>query len=226
MDVAINIFTLFGVGLLALILCVFAVRSLDRLIFPTMDFERQLGNGNVAVGIFLGAFVLGIFLLMGKATAAPLDRYDDHFRKMGRYYFGYEVDWRKFKAQGMTESGLNARICSSVGACGVMQFMPGTANAWGLTHRFRAKDSIAAGIGYMRALYRLPYVKRNIELAFISYNAGPHRLRLFQWKARRAGDDPFTFEGIRPHVWKEPRGYVERIRRWCQRFGGKRCSTG
>ena len=60
MDVAINIFTLFCVGILSLVICVFAVRLLDRLLFPSMDFERQLGNGNVAVGIFLGALVLGI----------------------------------------------------------------------------------------------------------------------------------------------------------------------
>ncbi|MEE8433327.1 MAG: transglycosylase SLT domain-containing protein [bacterium] len=226
MEIVLNIVTLFGVGLASLALCIVAVRALDRLIFPNMDFEKQLISGNVAVGIFLAALVLGIFMLMGRATAAPLDHYEDHYRKWARYHFGYQYDWQIFKAQGMTESGLNPRICSTVGACGVMQFMPSTANAMGLTDRFDARASIEAGLGYMRALWSLPQVKQSIALAFISYNAGPHRLKWFQHKARWAGHDPFTFEGLKPHLWKEPRGYVERIRRWCERFGGLKCSAG
>lgn len=226
MEAFLNIAILFAVGLLSLALCIIAVRTLDRWIFPEVPFQASLNNGNVAVAIFLGALVLGIFLLMGRATAAPTDRYDGDFRKWARYHFGYAYDWQIFKAQGMTESGLKPGVCSHVGACGLMQFMPGTAAAMGLQNRYNARESIRAGIRYVLRLWRTESVNGRLALAFVAYNAGPGNLRRFQRRARSAGDDPASFDGLTPHLWKEPRDYVQRIRRWCKRFGGSKCSLG
>jgi membrane-bound lytic murein transglycosylase F len=223
MDTLFNIVTLFGVALLGLVLVLVALRLLDRLLFPDLSFESALGSNNVAVGIFLAAVVFGIFFLVSRATAAELDRYDEHFRKWGRYEFGYSYDWRHFKGQGMTESNLDPTVCSQVGACGVMQFMPGTAVAMGLQDRFDAKESIRRGIGYDRQLWRQWQAERppldRLQFAFASYNAGLGNVLKFQRAAIVADvENPNLWEQVAPFAWREPREYIERIERWRGRF--------
>ena len=221
---------MFVVALVSLGLCVAAIRMLDRWIFPKVSFESSLNEGNLAVAVFLAALVLGIFLLMGRATAAPADRYDADFRKWARYHFGYTYPWQAFKAQGMTESNLDPKVCSQVGACGLMQFMPGTAAAMGLQDRFNARASIRRGIAYDRRLWRQFTEPRpafdRLAFAFMAYNAGLGNVLKFQRRAQRNGADHRLFRAIRPYVWDEPGRYVERIERWCRRFGGRSCSTG
>ncbi|MDH4248482.1 MAG: transglycosylase SLT domain-containing protein, partial [Deltaproteobacteria bacterium] len=156
MESLLMVVSLFAVAVSALVLALVVVRLLDRWIFPNLSFEQALRENNLAVAVFLAALVLGLFLLVGRAVAAPgpySDRYDDDFRREARYRFGYAYDWRWFKAQGVAESGLDPAVCSAAGACGLMQFMPGTALAMGVTDRFNARASIRAGIAYDRRLW-------------------------------------------------------------------------
>lgn len=224
METALTILTLFLVTVAALALVLGAVRMLDKVIFPNLSFEDALGENNIAVAVFLAALVLGIFYLASNTLAADVNRYDRDFRKWGRYQFGYAVDWRYFKAQGMTESGLDPSVCSHVNACGVMQFMPGTALAMGLTDRFDARASIRLGIKYDRRMwdqFTAPRPKLDrLAFAFMSYNAGLGNVLKFQRAAVAAGVNPNLFETLKPFAWREPREYVERIRRWRQRFRG------
>lgn len=227
MDALMNIGTMFLVAAAGLAGVYAAFRVFNRWVFPKVDFQRHLAEGNIAVAIFVAALVLGMFLFMGRALGGELDRYDSQFRKWGRYHFGYSYDWRYFKAQGMTESGLKADVCSHVGACGLMQFMPGTARGMGLTDRFNAKASIRQGIRYDRRLWRQFSAPRptwdRMAFAFMSYNAGLGNVLKFQRAAVADGVDPNLFVTLAPYIWTEPREYVERIARWCQRFGGWKC---
>ena len=87
------------------------------------------------------------------------DRYDAHFRKYAKHYFGPGMDWRWFKAQAIAESGLKPDARSKSGARGIMQIMPGTfreiqkKNAH-LKDVNSPRWNIAAGIYYDRQLYR------------------------------------------------------------------------
>jgi soluble lytic murein transglycosylase-like protein len=221
METLLTIATLFAVAMLGLGLVLVAVRGLDRWVFPGLPFEQALRENNVAVGIFLAALVFGIFFLMSHAVAAELGRYDGDFRKWGRYQFGYACDWRWFKAQGVTESGLDPQACSAVGACGVMQLMPGTAVAMGLQNRFDARASIRAGIAYDRRLWRVFAAERGLDrlwFAFAGYNCGPGCVIAAQRRAQRAGVAPERWPAIRPHLPPETQGYVPRIQRWRARF--------
>ena len=224
----INIFTSFAVALAALCLCFWAVRMLDRWLFPGLSFQKALREGNLALAIFLAAVILGLFSLVGRAVAAPTDRYDGDFHKWGRRYFSYTVDWRVFKAQGLTESGLNPALCSRAGACGLMQFLPGTALAMGLHNRFDARASIAAGIRYDRQLWEqwsAPRPPRDrLQLTLVAYNAGLGNA--LRWQRQAAGDgvaDPNRYGALRPYLWPEPRRYVEMTGRWCRRLGASGC---
>lgn len=227
-----NIALMFGVAVLAVALIVPGViwflRKIDRIFFKKIKFDDELAKGNIAVGIVVGAvaaaFILGLFLFASKALAADLNRYDDEFRQWGRVHFGYVYDWEWFKAQGMTESGLKPDVCSHVGACGLMQFMPGTAVAMGLQDRFNARESVRLGIAYDRRLWDQftsprPLFDR-LAFALMSYNAGLGNVLAFQRQAHVAGANPNLFETIKPWVWREPRDYVERISRWHGRFIG------
>jgi membrane-bound lytic murein transglycosylase F len=231
MHTVLTILTMFAVAAAALALVVGAVRLLDRLLFPEVSFGQALRDNNIAVGIFLGLLALGLCLLAGRAVAADIDRYDDEFRKWGRWHFGYRYDWRVFKAQGMTESGLDPAACSTVGACGVMQFMPGTAVAMGLSDRFDAKESIRAGVAYDKRLWGIFTDPRpdgdRLAFAFAAYNWGVGNVinKGQPCAQARFGADHLWLH-LEPCLPEETRAYVPRIWRWQERFAGSRPWSG
>ena len=226
MDTLITIVSLFAVALAALALVLAVVRMLDRWIFPNLSFEQALRENNLAVAVFLAALVLGLFLLVGRAVAAPgvdSGRYDDDFRREARLRFGYGTDWRWFKAQGIAESGLDPAVCSAAGACGLMQFMPGTALAMGLQNRFDARASIRAGIAYDKQLWDEFTAPRPLTdrlfFTFAAYNWGlGHVLRRAQPCARERFGADHLFRHIAPCLPAETQDYVPRIQAWRERL--------
>jgi membrane-bound lytic murein transglycosylase F len=160
-----------------------------------------------------------------RRTAA--NRYDDVFRKYSKRYFGVGFDWRLFKAQGLTESNLEADAVSWVGAKGIMQLMPGTFREVSSKNPEIAQIddpewNIAAGIFYDRTLWRL-WEKDSVEahrreFMFASYNAGRATIRNAQAVARRDSLDYRAWpsiEQIAPRVsrwrYRETLGYVRKI---------------
>ncbi len=73
-------------------------------------------------------------------------------------------------AVARTESGLNSRAVSAKGAVGVMQLMPGTAQALGVDPTDPA-DNVRGGAAYLRQLLRR--YDGDIIKALAAYNAGP-----------------------------------------------------
>jgi soluble lytic murein transglycosylase-like protein len=96
------------------------------------------------------------------------------------------------KAVAVAESRMNPSAVSPAGARGLMQIIPSTARALGLTDPFDPVQSIAAGATY---LARLVGTFGEYSLAIAAYNAGPEAVR-------RAG-------GIPPYA--ETRTYVSRV---------------
>lgn len=176
--------------------------------------------------IAAGCLVLLVLIVSLLQPRLPVDDpswrtdYDVQFGKHAKHYFGAGTDWRWFRAQGITESGLRPQARSGRGARGIMQLMPSTyAEIW--------KDSIlvpdideprwnvASGIAYDRYLYdrwrrRLPRSERmNFTLA--GYNAGYSGVLKAVERARgagAAGDDWAQVSGYAPD---ETRNYVNRI---------------
>ena len=145
------------------------------------------------------------------------DKYDRHFKKYSKRYFGPHFDWRWFKSQGIAESNLDAKAASHMGAKGIMQILPSTFEdirkynpnyldlndpAW----------NIAAGIFYDRQLYRkwrkpLPSEER-LFLAFSSYNAGYGRVLR---AVKRTRKDDYSWIEVKRFLPSETKGYVSRI---------------
>lgn len=109
-------------------------------------------------------------------------KYDIHFNKYSKRYFGAGFEFRWFKAQGMAESALKADAESWVGAKGIMQVMPATFAEIKQRNKYIIGDlsdprwNIEAGIYYDHYLFKSWKSERPFEdrLAFMfaSYNAG------------------------------------------------------
>ena len=151
------------------------------------------------------------------------DKYDVHFRKYAKHYFGPGLDWRWFKAQAIAESGLNPNAKNKSGARGIMQLLPST------YHEIQEKNphmqdmdtprwNIAAGIYYDRRLYKRwkspPPGDERLYFAFGSYNAGYARLKN---TVQQVDPDAASWEEVEPHVPGQTRHYVRRIRRLMDR---------
>jgi hypothetical protein len=86
----------------------------------------------------------------------------------------WNVSGALLAAQLYAESNFNPFAQSSAGAQGIAQFMPGTAEAMGLSNPFDAEQSINAQAHLMRDLLRQ---FGSVPLALAAYNAGPGRVQ-------------------------------------------------
>jgi len=115
------------------------------------------------------------------------------FRKYGRRY---RFDYLMLAAQGYQESRLDQSARSPLGAIGIMQVMPGTADAVGVGDITEAEPNIHAGVRYLRHLYDREVNYRGLDehnrtlFAFAAYNAGPGRVARLRAEARKTGLDP------------------------------------
>jgi len=182
-----------------------------------------------------------LFGLAGAGTASAQftvsDRYDDVFRKYAKRYFGPAFDWRVFKAQSITESKLDPKAVSWVGARGLMQLMPSTYESiQSKNSQFKNIDdpewNIAAGIYYNRQLWR-QWASGAAEtdrehFMFGSYNAGRSTILRAQKVALGKSLDEQLWLNIRnvaPDVpgWRheETLNYVQRIQFSLERMDDK-----
>jgi hypothetical protein len=104
----------------------------------------------------------------------------------------YGVDANLLVAVARQESGFNAKAVSPAGARGLMQLMPGTAQALGVTNSFDPAQSVD---GAARLLSDLIDDFGTTELALAAYNAGPGAVK--------------RYGGIPPYA--ETQNYVRRI---------------
>ncbi len=156
-------------------------------------------------------------------------KYDHHFRKYTKRYFGPNFDWQWFKSQGIAESGLRNDARSGVGAVGVMQILPST---YAEIHKKSPylsagtlsdpRWNIAAGIFYDRILYKrwsksLEYstTDNDLYMTFASYNAGHGKISRVLKKVKKQPGSFDTFDSwgtIEQHVPTQTRHYVKRIK--------------
>ncbi|MFA7331114.1 MAG: transglycosylase SLT domain-containing protein [Candidatus Delongbacteria bacterium] len=171
--------------------------------------------------------LLGVVLCTTLAGAGWTTRFDPHFRKYSKRYFGADFDWRWWKAQAIAESGLDSTARSWCGAQGLMQIMPGTwagiAPILGVTSPWLVKDSIQAGIYYdarMWAIWKAPRpLMDKIAFTLASYNAGPGHIIKAQTMV--PGGQSREWDPVAAQLHKvtgrhaeETRSYVVRIGRY------------
>lgn len=130
------------------------------------------------------------------SRTGTISPYDDLFREYGAE-FGF--DWRLLAAQAYEESRFDPMAQSSVGAVGLMQVMPRTAEAYGVDDPTDPEAGIRVGVTYLdhqRTLFDdVASQQERLWFALASYNAGYGHVSDGRRLARRLGHDPDRWFG-------------------------------
>ena len=134
--------------------------------------------------------------LSPQAVARRADRYDQLILSLA---IEYDISASLIKAVITEESCFNNKALSPVGAQGLMQLMPKTADWLKVQDPHDPADNMRAGVRYLASL-RQQF--DSLELALAAYNAGPGNVR------RYGGIPPFA----------ETQAYVQKVQAHYRRY--------
>lgn len=105
----------------------------------------------------------------------------------------YGVDPTLAEAVAKAESNFSPKAVSEAGAVGVMQLMPETAAALGVTDPYNARQNVEGGVKYIKQL--LNAFDGDVTKAVAAYNAGPQAVK--------------AYNGVPPYA--ETQEYVKKV---------------
>lgn len=150
--------------------------------------------------------------VMQDAAHGIISAFDDLFR---RYSSTAGWDWRLLAAMSYQESGFDPQAVSSMGAMGLMQLMPSTADAMGVPRdkRFDPEQNISASTRYIRKVSQsfsdIKDAEERIKFTLAAYNGGVGHVQDAQTLTRKAGRDHQVWQEVAPFILhlSDPRYY-------------------
>ncbi len=125
--------------------------------------------------------------------------YDNLFKK---YAKEIDWDWRLLAAQAFTESHFDTTVVSWAGARGIMQIMPSTARAYGLTDDKMANPeaSISTAVKIIKSLDKslskyVPDKNERLKFIIAAYNSGIAHVYDAIALAKKYGKNPQMWDG-------------------------------
>ena len=166
-----------------------------------------------------------------KITNGQISRYDNLFKK---YADEIGWDWRLLASQGFAESRFNPNAVSWAGARGVMQIMPRTANAYGLSRKNMSNPeaSIRTATKIIKDLdkslkKRVPDETERQKFVLAAYNSGLAHVLDAIALAKKYGKDPTVWFGnvSETMLWKaNPKYYNDPVVKYGYSRGGETSS--
>jgi soluble lytic murein transglycosylase-like protein len=157
-----------------------------------------------------------LLVLSPQDRTASGDRYDMRLLAKAAQYdsiiehaaLSAAVESNLLRAVIVVESGFNSHAVSKRGAVGLMQLMPATANRFGVSNPYDARQNVHAGARYLKFL--IDRFGHDIRLALAAYNAGEDAV------ARNGGQIP---------PFSETMAYVPRVLKIYKLLGEQPRST-
>ena len=164
-------------------------------------FLKDNREGTLFGNIIRNRYIRDFDWTENAAGAEELSRYRKLSALFRKYGTDYGMDPTLLAAQGFQESRLDQTVRSHVGAVGVMQLLPSTAEDKNVAipNIDELEPNIEAGAKYMAFLKERYFSGPELDeingslLALASYNAGPGRIRRLR---REAGE-----RGYNPNLW-------------------------
>jgi membrane-bound lytic murein transglycosylase F len=129
------------------------------------------------------------------SKGSRISPWDEGFRKASS---SIDWDWRLFASLVYQESKFNHNVQSHRGAFGLMQFMPSTAEYFGVNHITDPQTQIRAGARYLKWLENrfedISDPEQRIKFTIASYNAGIGHVIDARNLARKHGKDPNVWD--------------------------------
>ena len=203
---------------------VFGVRSSASGLQEVLDAFIESKQGSLIWNVIRNRYVRSK-RAVSNASPSELQKrrkipFESQFRKLAGE-FG--LDWRLVAAQASVESGFNPEAVSWVGARGILQVMPATAEELGIQQLHRVENGLSAGMRYLNWLMKrfeptLPYRQR-LRFALAAYNIGLGHVRDARKLAIQLNLDPNRWFGnVEQAILKlrEPRYYQKARYGYCR----------
>ena len=161
-------------------------------------FLKDNREGTLFGNIIRNRYIRDFDWAENAAGVEELGRYRALSALFRKYGTDYGMDPTLLAAQGFQESRLDQSVRSHVGAIGVMQLLPSTAEDKNVAipNIHELEPNIEAGAKYMAFLKERYFSGPELDelngslLALASYNAGPGRIRRLRRVAEERGYDP------------------------------------
>lgn len=124
--------------------------------------------------------------------------YDAYFQEAARTY---NVPAALLIAMGKVESGFNPNAVSRAGTVGVMQLMPATAAALGVSNSYDPRQNIMGGAKYVAEnLETFKNYSNGLELAIAAYNCGPDGVIRAGYRVPHNGETEYYVEKVMSYL--------------------------
>ncbi len=138
-------------------------------------------------------------------SSGKVSAYDDLIKK---YSVNIDWDWRLLAAMIYQESRFRPDVESWAGAFGIMQFMPATADRYGISRDSNIEEHIRAGVKYLkwldeRFVESIKDEEERIKFVLASYNIGLGHILDARRLAEKHGQNPNKWDVVSSFLLKK-----------------------